>query len=866
MRSPESVHLERTLSPSDVNASNFGERRLKMSPLDLRVTPLAEGNQRDPGPGERSRGTRGVLRERPHLRACHPAQAWTAADQVSVEAHLLAYGRGAVGDAVFTLTYMQGSTKVGVDRVRYRLGMSPAAVGVAEPRYTSGFRTVRTVNEGSPIQAALDRTRHRERAGRRAQVYLVEHRDAAKWAENPTLTDVAGGPKVLTVGAADAALDVLTLWASASWGDYDVVYDFGNFADSPDEFVGDGQLNPGDILDSPDGFAAVEVVESYVLPGALPIKTAEYGTGLGTPRFSAHLPGDWDGVQKGGYDFTLHGRLVYPTDLSVPRPLVVFAHGNHMPKQVILTGRDSSAPPKLFQVGNDMTSDENYRGYTYLQQHLASRGYITASVDLDPMYAKPQQGYPGLKENEFGIQARAWLTLKNIELLVQNAQASELAGRIDTSRIYLVGHSRGGEAVVVAWHQLKQLSLPSRDPEALPPGETLSGVSVEGIKGVISLAPVSLAVDNHAILPTQTPFLLLYGSADADVKGVFPGLKPFIHYDRALSDRFAIRIEGANHNFFNTSWGYSDASQQPLFKGVGSTSLLYENKALDVPMGAASTLLTGDEQRSVAKAYVTAFLEMVERGDRGAREYFLQPPTRLAPLGVPARVRMYAQAQLRRGVTGFTLDDFETATAENQSSSGQLVAVQLEDVDETLLNDEIDPRNPFGDGEDEVENRFFQATRGVLFSWTENAFYEQHLAPAQKDLRSARSLNFRVAQQPLHALTGTGGVSFRVQLVDATGRTESVSLQAFSPIAPIYPSTIWVGKGGRYKDNGQENPDVRPFTATAAAFQTYRLPLSGFGATAANLDLSQIAKVRLQMGDDETRQGRVAVDDLEIEF
>ncbi|WP_426755441.1 hypothetical protein [Myxococcus sp. Y35] len=867
---PEWVHLERTLPPSDVNASNFGERRLKMSPLELRVTPLAEGASvilaQESGPA-------GLVEFYENGSTYAPVtlpRQWAAANQGSVEARLLAYGRGTVGDAVFTLTYMQGSTKVGVARVRYRLGMSPAAVGMAEPLYTSGFRTVRTVNEGSPIQAALDRTRHRERAGRRAQVYLVAHRSAAEWAANPALTDVTGAPKELTVGAASAALDVLTLWASASRGEhgrYDVVYDFGNFADSADAFVGNGRLDPGDILDSPDGRAAVEVEATYLAAGGLPTTTIEYGTGLGTPRFSAHLPGDWDGVQAGGFDFTLHGRLVYPTDLSVPRPLVVFAHGKHMPRQIISRG-DGSLPPKRFQMGDDMTSDENYRGYTYLQQHLASRGYITASVDLDSMHGSPQLGYPGVKENAFAIQARAWIILKNIELLVQNAQASALAGRIDTSRIYLVGHSRGGEAMVVAWNHLKQLSLPTRPPGAIPPGETLSGISVEGIKGIISLAPVSLAFDTYkdAILPTQTPLLLLYGSADADVKGVFPGLQPFIHYDRALSDRFAIRIEGANHNYFNTSWGYSDASQQPLFKGVDSTSFIYENKALDVPMGAASTLLTGDEQRSVAMAYVTAFLEVVERGDRGAREYFLQPPTRLAPLGVPARVRMYAQAQLRLGVNRFTLDDFETATDEDESSSGQLVAFELEDVNEEALYDEIDIQNPLGESEGEENNRFFQATRGVLVSWTGSSFYEQHLAAAQRDLRSASSLNFRVAQQPMHALTGTGGVSFRVQLVDAAGRAETVSLQAFTPIAPIYPSTVWIGAGGRYLDNGQENPKVRPFTATAAAFQTYRLPLAGFGMTAANLDLSQIAKVRFQLGDAETSQGRVAVDDLEIEF
>lgn len=856
--SPDWIHLERNDAAITVTSANFTQRRLRMSPVLLKTEPTLQG------------GTVTLEQESGQALSVEffeeggaykpvgtlPGQ-WSEVPSSGLR--LLAYGKGLTGDATFKMTYRVNGTIVAEERVRYRLAPPAASVGIENTAHTPHFREVRTVNAGSPIRAALDRTRQRERTGRRADVYLVAHRDAVAWAANPSLTNVSGSAKRLDVGAANADPIILSLWAAALEGAYDVVYDFGNFADAPGDFVGDGRLDPGDLLVSPAGAPAVEVEGSYVAPGPLAFRTFDYGGKYAGAPYTVRLPGMWDGVVPAGFSVPLRGRAVYPVDMSVKRPLVVIAHGNHMPRLIYVP--TSSSPSRIeVTVDSDLTSDENFRGYTYLQEHLASQGFITISVDLDSLYGDPRVGYPALP-NGSGIQARAWILLKNIELLLANpAVVPDIAGKIEASRIYLAGHSRGGEAVIVAQHQLKNLASSTPIPGSVPPGGTLVGLQASNIRGIISLSPVSSAVERLNILSPTVPYLLIYGSADGDVNGASSFVRPFIHYDRAQADRYALRIEGANHNFFNTSWAYSDASQQPVPMAVRPAGgLEYTLMSLTTPVGATATLLPGGAQRQVATAYISAFLKMVDKDSRAAGEYFLQQPATLAPLGTPAGVSMYSQAQLttRRRTP---LDDFETTPSLNLSSQGQPVAFTVGDVTEELL---LDSNLAL---ETEPTNRFFQQTRGVLFSWTTAMAYEQTVPPSGRDLRLARSLNFRVAQAPFHALTSTGGpLSFQVELEDGAGHREVMSLKGFDQIAPVYPAGVWWGQ--HFKPGGGIDPSVPYVNTTSAAFKTFRLPVAGFAGTAADVDLGNITKVRIRLADSgETAQGRVALDDLEIEF
>ncbi|WP_147469242.1 FlgD immunoglobulin-like domain containing protein [Corallococcus sp. AB045] len=864
--SPEWVHLERPHGTAIVTAANFTQKRPRMSPLSIKVDPLLPGFsltfEQESGPtGLVEFYEEGTL-YRP-LGAL-PLQLW---DIPAGGLKLLAYGREMVGEAVFKLTYRVNGDLLAEERVRYRLAPTPAAVGIEDTVNTPHFRELRTVNVGRPVKVALDRTRQRERTGRRANVYLVAHRDAVLWAANANLVQVpaAGAVKQLDVGAANVDPEILTLWAAAAEGSYDVVYDFGNFADAPADFVGDGRLDPGDLLVSPEGLPAVDVEGSYVTPGGLGIQSFEFGDTFSKPKFTTRLPGGWDEVTPAGALLPLRGLAVFPTDLSVKRPLVMIAHGNHTPRTLFIEPAPG-AKRVAVTVDPDMTSSENYQGYRYLQEHLASQGFITVSIDLDGLSGNVYGGYPAIPPNRWrptpGIQARAWVLLKNLELLLTNSTAvPAIAGKIDASRIYLMGHSRGGEAAVVAQHQLIQYASGAPAFGSVPPGGTLTGLSPSNIKGIISLAPVSFAVEKLPITPSNVPYLLMYGSADGDVNGAMSTVRPFIHYDRAQGDRFALRIEGANHNHFNTSWPASDANVQLLWKGRDPITYQdqFDRQILDTPVGAAGTLIDGAPQRLVATAYITAFLRFVDEGSRAAGDYFLQQPATLAPLGTPAGLSMYSQARLATR-TRLVLDDYESNSQLTLSSAGAPVTSTLAELSEgPLLDTDLLL-------EAEPANRFFQATKGARFAWNGNQAYEQTVPVGKQDLRLARSLNFRVAQVPGHAYTAAGtALSFRVELEDGAGHVEAMSLNGFGQVPSIYGAGIWWPED-RYRDDGSINPISALMNTTSAAFKTFRLPLAGFAGTATDVDLGNITKVRIRLADGETAQGSVALDDLEIEF
>jgi hypothetical protein len=106
----------------------------------------------------------------------------------------------------------------------------------------------------------------------------------------------------------------------------------------------------------------------------------------------------------------------------------------------------------------------SWRGYGYLQDTLASRGYVVASVNANDVNDRD-----GLS-SDAGARARAQLLLAAIDgfrelddgedphrpaptgevRLRDSTLDGELEGRVDEETVGLVGHSRGGEGVAHA--------------------------------------------------------------------------------------------------------------------------------------------------------------------------------------------------------------------------------------------------------------------------------------------------------------------------------------------------------------------------------------------------------------------------------
>jgi hypothetical protein len=831
------VFLPGSRAPVPIAPASFGFLKYQMRPLTLEVRPDLSGGEVELAFESGSTANLELyLATAPNPELPLP-KTWTAAEFVShrLEVPLLAYGK-AFGDAIVKLTYRRGGVVVHEERLKLRVGHFPGAVGVEIAGTFPFFRVVRTVNQGTSVKVALDPHRHKERLGRKAAVYLVSHRTAAEWSADPTLADVSGGPEMLTLATPSVANNVTIVWASSTEGKYDVVYDFGNFADDPAGFAPDGRLDPGDILDSDGERPSLVVEASMTAIGPEAMTSDEYGMPPAVPD-KVTIPAVYDGLAA-DFDFRLRGRITYPAGLDpvAPAPLVAIAHGNHLPLNVLVGGA-------LVTVDPDITSDENFRGYAYLQDHLSSRGYVTVSVDLDEMFGSSISGGPDIPG--YGIRLRAWVLLKNIEKVLTDPAVAggALVGKIDATQIYLLGHSRGGEAVLVAYDQLL-------GPANRPSGGTVAGFGAADIKGIVSLSPMTVRIASSA--PAGVPFLLLYGSADGDVNGAtFAEVMPFRHYDRSTSDRYALRLEGGNHNHFNTSWAYDDATQTFDFDiPMSGDWTSVHHVSLAPPVGDPLTLVSGPNQREFAKAYVTAFLRMIGEDDPGAQAYFLEPPVRLRPLGVSSTLKLHGQARLG-GVPKAVLDDYETNGATTLSSSGQTVTVPglLHGVGEELLQD-LDIID-----ESATHNRFFQQTKGVLFDWDSATSYTQALTPAEQDLRGVGVLSFRIAQQPKHAETVAlgGPLTLVVELEDAAGAKKAVSLSILDSAPAIYEASVDV-------------PGLGLTETTSAAFKTFRLPVAAFAADGTVLDLSHITKVRFKLGGGGVSpQGRIGLDDLEIE-
>ena len=226
-------------------------------------------------------------------------------------------------------------------------------------------------------------------------------------------------------------------------------------------------------------------------------------------------------------DGDVHGIVFYPaeddgvsTDFnerlasSGPVPVVFMVHGMHSP------------------------ADPSYLGYRYLQRELARMGLIAVSVDQNTINAGGPSGVAN-------IEARADLMIDNIaHFQGLNASPGKFFGRIDFSRVGLMGHSRGGDAVVT-----------------VPTVITLPGVSV---RSVLALAPTNFRFwfGLPTIRPSGYAFMTILPAGDGDVRDN-NGAQ---FYDQAAEVPYKsqVYVYNTNHNFFNREWLVDDGKGPPM--------------------------------------------------------------------------------------------------------------------------------------------------------------------------------------------------------------------------------------------------------------------------------------------------------------
>ncbi|WP_440947795.1 hypothetical protein ACSAZL_05970 [Methanosarcina sp. T3] len=232
-----------------------------------------------------------------------------------------------------------------------------------------------------------------------------------------------------------------------------------------------------------------------------PVGWAEYDDGRGI-KGSVYYPAEDDGEGK-------HFNTRLANQGTVP--IVFMAHGNHSP------------------------ADPSFLGYDYFQQDLAKMGIIAVSVDCNALN--------GWASGVGNIEDRADLIISNIAYFqeMDADPGSMFFKHIDFSSLGLMGHSRGGDAVVT-----------------VPTVISLAGVV---IKAVLALAPTNFRfwAGMSTIQPENYAFMTILPAGDGDVTDN-NGAQ---FYDSAVPEPFKsqLYVHYANHNFFNRQWLGDDSLQ-----------------------------------------------------------------------------------------------------------------------------------------------------------------------------------------------------------------------------------------------------------------------------------------------------------------
>lgn len=619
------------------------------------------------------------------------------------------------------------------------------------------FQFVRAFNQGATVELAIDPNRYPYIVGRTADVYVVAAQTAAQWDSNAALVDVtASGKETLSFVAGSIQANTLLLDNGSLSGAAGA--DIGVGYDVVVDFNQNGVYDLGDFIDGYGDEAGLYVVHDVTLPGPHAVTEVIYsgGTFLGQDTY-------------------------YPTNVAGmgKLPLVVVSHGN----------------------------GHNYQWYDHIGNHLASYGYIVMSHQ---------------NNTQPGTLTASTTTLTNTDYLLANQATiagGVLNGHIDDSRITWIGHSRGGEGVVRAYHRV------------LTGSYVPANFTAANIKLVSSIAPTdfggTVETDPHGV-----NYHLWTGGADSDVNGCASAdaVQTFHLLDRAQDIRQSISLHGVGHGDFHDGGGSSVASGPCL-------------------VGRANT-------HTIMRGYLLPLVKHYIDGNIPAADFLWRQWESFRPIGAPTSSCVVVDLMYRQSETGgkFVIDDFQTNTATVLSSSGGAVTGsianlregRMDDGDANFTNNVNDNFNSF------TQARATDTSRGCVFEFSgPTADLTFEVVPAGQDMRGYRYLSFRAAQASRHPFTTAvlADLTFDVTLRDAAGGSSTIDIGAY---------------GG-----GIEEPYQRTSCGTgtgwAAEFETIRIRLADFTRDGANLDLAHVVAVSFELGSSHgSNEGRLGLDQIEL--
>jgi len=253
-----------------------------------------------------------------------------------------------------------------------------------------------------------------------------------------------------------------------------------------------------------------------------------------------------------------------------------------------------------------------------LGEHLASRGYVVASIDHEDMSFDSLPGFM----LSFGnvLTSRSLDQRQIIQRLTDSGFAKDepVLASVDKSRIGLIGYSMGGFGALATTGAAYDAT--SKPFAALPPAAkeqaNVTGPAVN-VQALILMAPWGGQPDNRAwsedsLASVTTPTLLISGNQD-DIVNFDDGVRWL--FDRLTgADRHLLIYREARHNIAGNP---VDLGANPAFDAVGY---------------AKEPVWRQDRLNQINQHFVAAFLDTVLKKDQSRRRY-LDVPTPIASDG-----------------------------------------------------------------------------------------------------------------------------------------------------------------------------------------------------------------------------------------
>jgi hypothetical protein len=571
-------------------------------------------------------------------------------------------------------------------------------------------------------------------------------------------------------------------------------------------------------------------------------------------------------------------------------PLVVFLHGNHgtcgtffcsvancgrlipLPNGPRIDDRidytttgtcpraGEGIPPAEF----DYVVSPSHEGYAYLAEQLASRGYLVVSINANRgiTAGRPQDlgtpGNPFIEDRGLNL-ARARLVLKHLELLSRWNRGIEptpdslgfsLRGAIDFRKVALVGHSRGGEGVRGAYNIYTGRNTDINPYSSIDWRARI--VDVVHFKGIFEIAPVDRQTVRTLNAEGTTWSVMLPG-CDGDVINQ-QGMWAYDRMMKSFTEQPARRkafyyVLGANHNYWNTEWQFSDSS------GCFDSSVqLFET---DPATGILPGVTGSARQRTTGSASILALIRGAVRAseddaseDNEESARFLtnfDPQFRLpAVVTNAARIQRGFIASPNSDVTQ-ALEDFDQPTGTSQFGvANQASNVTVEHVGVIEHGIPFTARDARG-----VPVRLPAFVRAGRITWQRagaDVFFQINFADPGSglDFSEFATLDFRVDRESPRRtpLNPAGPSNFHIQLVAADG-TLSDPVAAADFIALVGPF------GTPDADLSFINPTFPD--GFHVNLPTARIPIDAFRSG----NLSQTRGIRLTF--DDTPSGKIYV-------